>query len=709
MPLRSPLNPELIAGNSPASLDSFQNFITGGSQIGQSVISGASTEDFGFQRASVKPITPDINSIVNTISSNVQNELNSTIQNITNLVDRRVDDRIKDNNKLLVRQVGNVVERKESNITNLQNSIRNIQQENTKVIQNITGDLQQQIDQVKGEKERSPLGSSMDSYNIMNEVNQMIQQATNITNRGVDRKIRDSNLGITNQIQQVRQAQGSQVTQVQNTLQNVRQETTNLVQKLSGDYQKKINEIDSSKPTNILDKFLDTYNNALGFIQFFANKKNVDALRQNLKNLVTSFTESFEVAKLVRRTIFKIVSQLSNLPKASPGRSGGINLNVGMPNRTPTSAKPKGRGMGRLLRRLALPVLGAGAAIAGTGAVVNALEGAPEVEKQNQQFNFLDSLNGIVSDFSEMITGFLRKPDDDKTSQTPGSAQPAPSRTDTADSSNVTPGSGMGTAEQQAMLETIRYAEGTAGPTGYSMFFGDRTGEAKYGDLTGKTANEVEQYVTRFLKDPQSNYRNDKSAAVGAFQIIDITQKARALGMDMNRPFDESFQDEMALKLAKGRGVTAELLSAQGMSDDTIQKLSPEWASFPGNTYGQPTKRKSDLRRVYQESLLRIKQQGTIDPNAKGGFELDERGLQRAPEVIEMISQPPPSQVSSGGSNVVPIDLSGMSPQGGSSGGSAPVISSKQNDGPSVPIIASSDTENFLTMYSRLTYNIVDG
>ena len=74
-----------------------------------------------------------------------------------------------------------------------------------------------------------------------------------------------------------------------------------------------------------------------------------------------------------------------------------------------------------------------------------------------------------------------------------------------------------------------------------------------------------------------------------------------------------------------------------------------------------------------------------------------------------MISQPPPSQVSSGGSNVVPIDLSGMSPQGGSSGGSAPVISSKQNDGPSVPIIAPSDTENFLTMYSRLTYNIVDG
>lgn len=707
MPLRSPLNPELIAGNSPASLDSFQNFITGGSQIGQSVISGASTEDFGFQKASVKPITPDINSIVNTISSNVQNELNSTIQNITNLVDRRVDDRIKDNNKLLVRQVGNVVERKESNITNLQNSIRNIQQENTKVIQNITGDLQQQIDQVKGEKERSPLGSSMDSYNIMNEVNQMIQQATNITNRGVDRKIRDSNLGITNQIQQVRQAQGSQVTQVQNTLQNVRQETTNLVQKLSGDYQKKINEIDSSKPTNILDKFLDTYNNALGFIQFFANKKNVDALRQNLKNLVTSFTESFEVAKLVRRTIFKIVSQLSNLPKASPGRSGGINLNVGMPNRTPTKVRPKGRGMGRLLRRLALPVLGAGAAIAGTGAVVNALEGAPEVEKQDQQFNFLDSLNGIVSDFSEMITGFLRKPDDDKTSQTPGSAQPAPSR-----SSDTTGSTDAG--ENLAAFTATLEASGLQNQADVMQVMLNRVNnpDTPYGDLFGQVT-QSEQFTpmsamiydtpsadtnaervygplkAKLGRTPEERIKKLKELASGPDGIQRLVEFTGVSDASNAAEVLKQFKNDTAVA-AKSRDFVGNLIQFRGYPDG--KRRGPG-----GNYFFMPSGKVGKLPSA------------TIDPNATGGFELDERGLQRAPEVIETISQPPPSQVSSAGSNVVPIDLSGMSPQGGSSGGSAPVISSKQNDGPSVPIIDSSDTENFLTMYSRLTYNIVDG
>ena len=98
MPVRSPLNPEAITGNPPASLESFQNFISGGSSVGQSTVSASGQQDIGFQRASVKAVNPDISSIVNTISSNIQNELNSTLQNVTNIVNRNVSDKIKDNN-----------------------------------------------------------------------------------------------------------------------------------------------------------------------------------------------------------------------------------------------------------------------------------------------------------------------------------------------------------------------------------------------------------------------------------------------------------------------------------------------------------------------------------------------------------------------------------------------------------------------------------
>lgn len=166
----------------------------------------------------------------------------------------------------------------------------------------------------------------------------------------------------------------------------------------------------------------------------------------------------------------------------------------------------------------------------------------------------------------------------------------------------------VGSVDQQALLKTIRYAEGTSGPTGYSMFFGDNYGEAKYGDLTKLSVAEVEQLVDKFLKDPQSQFRDktgklDRSAAVGAYQFINITGLAKSVGMDTNRKFDKEFQDELALKLAARAGVTPEVLRKEGLSDAVIKKLSPTWASFPGNTYNQPTKQKSQLKQVYQQSL----------------------------------------------------------------------------------------------------------
>ena len=167
-------------------------------------------------------------------------------------------------------------------------------------------------------------------------------------------------------------------------------------------------------------------------------------------------------------------------------------------------------------------------------------------------------------------------------------------------------GSGVGTAEQQALLSTIRYAEGTAGPTGYSMFFGDRTGEAKYGDLTNKSIAEVEELVTKFLQDPQSEFGNgQRSAAVGAYQFIDITGLAKSVGMSTDRNFDKEFQDELALRLAAKRESVLKFLEREGLSDSVIKKLSPEWASFPGNNYGQPTKAITSLRETYNRAVER--------------------------------------------------------------------------------------------------------
>ena len=72
------------------------------------------------------------------------------------------------------------------------------------------------------------------------------------------------------------------------------------------------------------------------------------------------------------------------------------------------------------------------------------------------------------------------------------------------------------------------------------------------------------------------------------------------------------------------------------------------------------------------------------------------------------ISQPPPSQQQQQ-PVVMPIDLSGGGQQqsGGGGGGGGPAPS--QGSGPSVPFLPAGNPDNFLVLYSRMVYNIVDG
>jgi len=179
--------------------------------------------------------------------------------------------------------------------------------------------------------------------------------------------------------------------------------------------------------------------------------------------------------------------------------------------------------------------------------------------------------------------------------------------------------SGYGTPEQQALLKTIRFAEGTAGPQGYSTFFG---GSQYGGDLTELTVAEVEELVTKFLAEGRGKFtdstgKEDQSAAVGAYQFIDITGLAKSVKMSTNRKFDEAFQDELALRLAARNGVSPEILKKEGLSDNVIKRLSPTWASFPGNDYNQPTKRKGDLKNVFQKNLSATRK-ATISPIKPG-------------------------------------------------------------------------------------------
>ena len=98
---------------------------------------------------------------------------------------------------------------------------------------------------------------------------------------------------------------------------------------------RKIEDVDSAKPAGILKKFLDSFKNALGFVQFFNNPANTRRISTSLKAARNSFGQIFGAAVALRTIIAKIYDTLSKAPNLS-GMGGG--MRVPLPGRIPGRA-----------------------------------------------------------------------------------------------------------------------------------------------------------------------------------------------------------------------------------------------------------------------------------------------------------------------------------------------------------------------------------
>jgi muramidase (phage lysozyme) len=148
------------------------------------------------------------------------------------------------------------------------------------------------------------------------------------------------------------------------------------------------------------------------------------------------------------------------------------------------------------------------------------------------------------------------------------------------------------TPERRALLNTIRYAEGTwlqGSQDGYRMIYG--------GSLFHGFHRHPEIVV-------EGNY---VSAAAGAYQFLPTTWRAAA--QELNLPdFSPPSQDQAALHLVHRRGALRQF-DREGLSAEVLARLAPEWASLPshhgGSVYGQPVHSADSLRAFYQRDLER--------------------------------------------------------------------------------------------------------
>lgn len=589
MAIKSPLNPGVIARERRVTPESVQNFISGGTPLGSSVVASAANKIVGFQRgaAGVAPQVPDLGSIINTLSSNILNNVENRVQSIT----------------------------------------QNVNQ----IVQKTVGDLQNK-------------------------------------------------------------------------------------------FASKTDAIDANAPNKILQNFLSLYDKAIGYIRFFANPNNVKSLGESLVELKKVFEETFNVAKGIRQTIIRIVNQLSSLPTATAAGGGGINLDVDIPG--PGLKKGSNTGLLRSMKRRPGLMLG-GAALAGAGAgavVTNALQDAgggvqPQMMGETGEGlsgPLLDKFNGILDRFSKAINSLgkqQRQPSGGKTTSTTKDKSPVkPSGPSGPSGPAVMPESDQelytlatiaglesGTAQGQADVAQAVYNRMAKGNTSATDIL-TRPGQfepaftAPY-KISGGTIDPAAKNIKTF--DDAVRFRMKKTgekrevaetaikSTIANLQNVSLQQNAASF-VGARTSFRGSPQNT-GNKLINSvwRGSRSD---NQYLNEEVYSKGTASVPLFVAGSVRKP---------VTVEKL--ISQQSKVSPSTTQATTKQ--------QIAQTVSQPPITQ-SQPQVNIIPMQ-SGSENKQGTARPPQPSISGIR--GETVPMLPTTNPDNFLTLYSKMVYNIVDG
>ena len=370
---------------------------------------------------------------------------------------------------------------------------------------------------------------------------------------------------------------------------------------------------------------------------------------------------------------------------------------------------PRSQGRGRL-------GLLAGLGLAGAGTMaVNALSDSniqPQASGVQIPESFTDRFAQIVEKFANAIESMIKGPKKKSSSGGGGGGGGGSSTSSPGSSPGGMPTGSMDvtadTEEEKSWLKTIRQVEGTSDEGGYNKLVG---GEI-VPELTQMTLQEIydmgmksslmtgklpERFGGRMVKFGADSH------AMGAYQFKPQTMLgvAKQLGMDPKTTlFSPEVQDQLGLKNLSNTGVDPTKRATQA----DIEKAGTQWAGLTPY-YGQTGRTAAQSLEIYNKFYGKS---GVSAATGMGGMGVDPSKLDLETKTLaaSKIAQPPPQESPSSSVSMVPLDLSG----GKKSGGSAPMMPPQRaGKGPEVPLLPSSDPDNFMTMYSRIIYNIVDG
>ena len=558
------------------------------------------------------------------------------------------------------------------------------------------------------------------SSNILSQVSNQIESVTNISNNNVETKIQEVRSEITREIQPLYTKQENNITQLQTAIQNVTQNADSTVNKIVENYRKKISEVEDAKPVGILGNFLKVFKGALDFIQFFASKKNLETIGSNLKTLQQTFADSFEVAKLIRNTINKIVAQLSNLPTASPSGSPGLNIDLKVPGSGLKQSAP--RGVGNLIKKGGMFALGAGALAGGAG-VVNALADtgvAPAQKQPGFLGGLVDGLSGIVDSFTSAVGSLISGANEksggggggggapsSKPSGKPGSSPSGPPSTSLKESGPSEYSAGTIPKEVSKDTEFTKGVSGLAKkynvPEDYLYaVMGFETGGTFSPSITNKAgsgATGLIQFMPETAKGLGTS--TDQLAKMTRSQQLKYVDKYFSGTLNKGASLSDVYMSVL-LPAAVGKPDSAVLFGPGGI----LPGAYAQNAGLDLNKDGKVTKAEATKK---VENYL-PKQKGMGGPDLPD-LALSPQKREEIKNVAANVGQPPPSQAAPS-VTMMPIDMSSSAPQQRSSGSGSPASGPSApsgSTGPTAPFLPAGNPDNFLILYSKITYNIVDG
>ena len=517
---------------------------------------------------------------------------------------------------------------------------------------------------------------------------------------------------------------------VENRVSSVNQEVNKVVVErlnaLEGDYKSRVQQIDANAPSKILANFMSLYQRAIGMVQFLGNPRNSKRLSDSITALQAVFKETFDVAKQIRQTINRIVDQLSNLPQ-STGGGGGVNVDVDIPG-----AGLRKAGGGILKRMGGRRGLALGAATLGTGYLANQAMNAmsqPENAIQPQLMGdasgelggpILDRFNTAIKKFEKILTMILygqgRATSEGKPSQT--SEKPQEPKAPPGASADLGLTGNAPVADVSKDTEFIQEVQKLSKEVGvapsqllsmYQAESGINPASKPEGGATG---------IFQLMFDPKNP--NDKRYGLTREQYAALS---RADQVKIHRRFLadagikpgglQGFENVMMANIATGsvgkspdtplymKGTEAyeknkQIDTIYGNADGVI--TAREYSNFIAKTGGSKQWAKYNDGFVPPASVATQPQgKPTVAPAPT------QQMVQQ--QVARQVAQPPASQRTPQ-VNVMPMTAGGNQQSTTKPIDTGTVEGYRQHQ---VSFLPSTNPDNFLTLYSKMVYNIVDG